>query len=220
MATQISSELYINLDGKLVEIKRQMRLKGGYPFDPAKLNGFLQKGTEGRFDRPWFEQDGIICFKVVSDGTTGPQWIGRLESNNLLVNVDAKSMLLDSKFRPTNGVKYWVEVLKGELFADNERMNAAILKRARTHKLKTPGLEIACLARELFSDSDLRDMGLESIAVFHDPIKTRDEWPTQFLSVRRDLDDEPNLLGTFFAESDDSDIEYLWNSKAGFAFIS
>jgi hypothetical protein len=49
MANEVAGELYYDLDGQLLEIKRQLRQKGGYPFDPMKLKGFLQKAIEGKF---------------------------------------------------------------------------------------------------------------------------------------------------------------------------
>ena len=49
MATIVKGDLYEDLDGLLVEIKRQIRQKGGYGFDPELLRKHLQAGIEGRF---------------------------------------------------------------------------------------------------------------------------------------------------------------------------
>ncbi|HOX60512.1 MAG TPA: hypothetical protein PLV72_00715 [Candidatus Magasanikbacteria bacterium] len=49
MATIVTGDLYEDLDGLLVEIKRQIRQKGGYGFDPELLRKHLQAGIEGRF---------------------------------------------------------------------------------------------------------------------------------------------------------------------------
>ncbi len=49
MATKIAGELYYDLDGQLLEIKRQLRQPNGYPFDPEKLKLHLQNAIEGRF---------------------------------------------------------------------------------------------------------------------------------------------------------------------------
>jgi len=40
----------MSVDGKLVEIKRQLRLRGGYPYDLDKLESALQRIIEGDFD--------------------------------------------------------------------------------------------------------------------------------------------------------------------------
>ncbi len=42
-------EVYYVIDGKLLELKRQLRQKGGYPFDLTLLERSLQNLIEGRF---------------------------------------------------------------------------------------------------------------------------------------------------------------------------
>lgn len=50
MATIVKGDMYEAIDGKLHEIKRQIRQKGGYPYDPARLDSALQAVIEGRFE--------------------------------------------------------------------------------------------------------------------------------------------------------------------------
>lgn len=50
MATQVTGELYFDLDGQLAEIKRQLRQPAGYPFDPRHLQRALQAAIEGKFN--------------------------------------------------------------------------------------------------------------------------------------------------------------------------
>ncbi|MDP2587614.1 MAG: hypothetical protein Q8P33_02475 [bacterium] len=45
----VAGELYFEIDGKLHEIKRQIRQKGGYPYDPQALNNALHKIVMGDF---------------------------------------------------------------------------------------------------------------------------------------------------------------------------
>lgn len=49
MAIQVAGEQYYDLDGQLLEIKRQLRQPAGYPFDPTQLKIALQNAVEGRF---------------------------------------------------------------------------------------------------------------------------------------------------------------------------
>lgn len=49
MAIIVAGEMYYDLDGQLLEIKRQLRQQGGYPFDPEALRIHLQAAVEGRF---------------------------------------------------------------------------------------------------------------------------------------------------------------------------
>lgn len=50
MATIVTSDQYVEVDGRLYEIKRQLRQKDGYPFNIARLAAALQALIEGRFD--------------------------------------------------------------------------------------------------------------------------------------------------------------------------
>lgn len=211
MNTQITGDLYVELDGKLVEIKRQMRQPGGYPFDPQRLNGFLQRAVEGRFDdnQRWREENGVIYFTVTSDGTTGPDWIKRLEKNGFRLSKWAKDVLGSSDFKPTSGVTQ-IAVLKGTLFTDSDRITKKIRAEADRRKLEKPNAEVVCFIREMFSDEDLEAMGLYWIVVFHEPI--------------RDSDGDPGLLSAYRGRGGRWLYAYCdwpgdcWRSAGGFAF--
>ncbi|MCX6763157.1 MAG: hypothetical protein NTZ97_00255, partial [Candidatus Moranbacteria bacterium] len=52
----------------------------------------------------WREQDGVIYFTLPpTDGTTGSQWIERLEKKGFRIGNYAKSILRSSDFKPTSG---------------------------------------------------------------------------------------------------------------------
>src|SRR5687767_5139046 len=72
--------------------------------------------------RSWREEDGVIYFSVTSDGTTGEDWIKRLEGNGFRVRDYAKQVLRSPDFKPTNGVTTEVAVLQGMLFEDRNRI--------------------------------------------------------------------------------------------------
>ena len=90
MAIQVAGELYYDLDGQLVEIKRQLRQPSGYPFDLNQLKTALQNAIEGRFDgtdtargeRSLFSviaatQLGAIDGKKTKKCFTGSRWAYR-----------------------------------------------------------------------------------------------------------------------------------------------
>src|SRR3989338_5485130 len=54
--------------------------------------------------RSWHEEDGVIYFSVTSDGTTGEEWIKRLESDGFRIGKHARQILRSLDFKPTNGV--------------------------------------------------------------------------------------------------------------------
>jgi hypothetical protein len=212
MATQISGDLYVKLDGKLVEIKRQMRQPGGYPFDPEKLNGFLQRAVEGRFDdnQRWREQDGVIYFKVTSNGMTGPQWIEHFEEKGIRLSKWANCVLNSRDFKPTNGVTTEVAVLKGVLFEDNYRVTWNIRAEADKRKLARTEAELGCLIRDMFSDEEIEAMGLKWIVAFHEPIKNFGDDLTLFCAGRGGGGHWLSAYGDMPA--------YGWDRDSGFAF--
>lgn len=182
---KVTGDLYEKIDGKLFEIKRQVRQPGGYPFDAEELDRFLQLATEGRFNSTepkYHEENGVISFEVVSEGKTGEQWDAHFKEKGVKIGDYARQGLLSKDFKPTSGVKYSVKVLKGELFSDDDRITEKIRKEAKRHKLKTPPMELACLIRDKFSDKELEKMGLYWIVAMHEPFK--------------DSDGDPSLLGT------------------------
>lgn len=212
MTTKITGDLYIELDGKFIEIKRQMRQSGGYPFDAEKLNRFLQRAVEGKFNdgQHWREENGVIYLSVTSDGTTGPEWIKRLEKKGIQLSKWAKDVLNSSDFKPTNGVIYQIAVLKGELFKNEDRITKKIRAEAERRNLQKPNAEVACLIRENFSDEDIEAMGLMWLVVFHEPIKDS-AGDSSLLAVDRDD-------GGCWLDACSDRPEYSWNSDDGFVF--
>jgi len=120
--------------------------------------------------RSWREEDGVIYFSLISDGTTGEDWIKRLEGNGFRVGDYAKQVLRSADFKPTSGVTTEVALLKGVLFKDNDRITIKIRAEADKRKLSKPNVELACLIREKFTDKEIEAMGLIWIVAMHEPI--------------------------------------------------
>jgi hypothetical protein len=161
--------------------------------------------------RCWREEDGVIYFEVVSDGTSGPAWIERLENKGFRLSKWAKDDLNSKDFKPTSGVTYRIAVLKGTMFSDDDRITSKIRAEAERRKLEKPNAEIACLIREMFSDEELEAMGLWWIVVFHEPIKDSGGAP-HLLAARRDS--ESRWLRACYDGPG-----ARWNSDSGFAFV-
>ena len=213
MGTEINGDLYRAIDAKLLEIKKQMLLRNGYPFDPEELNVFLQRAVEGKWHGRWFEKDGIIYFTLISNGMTGEEWIIYLEVKGFLVSDEAKSVLRHENFKPTKaGTVHHIAVIKGDLFfPDNSRTTNDV--RAYASKLKMTNLpaDVACLIRDNFTDEEIKEMGLAWIITMHEPIP--------------DCDDALSVLGAFRSArgkldtcSGDSDVR--WDCSDGFAFAT
>ena len=157
----------------------------------------------------WHEENGVIYFSVTSNGTTGEQWINRLENNGFLVEDGAKSALRSINFKLTSGITYEVAVLKGEIFEDNARSTSRVLEKADKHKLTRPNAEIGCLIREKFSDKELEAMGLRWIVAMHAPIMDSRGVPRLFAV-------SPHFASEFRVRPDGRG---NWYRSDGFAFV-
>lgn len=159
--------------------------------------------------RKWREQDGVIYLSVTSDGTSGPQWIERLEGKGFRLSDDAKSVLRSPDFKPTSGVSTEIAILKGMLFEDSDRITKKIRAEANKRKLTKPEAEVACLIRENFTDQEIEAMGLWYIVAMHEPIKSGGD--PRLLAGRRD--------GGCWLRADYDKPDYWWYRERGFAFV-
>ncbi len=167
--------------------------------------------------RRWREENGVIYFTLPpTDGTTGEEWIARLESKDFHIGNHAKSVLRSDDFKPTSGVTTEVAVLKGTLFTDNDRITRNIRAKAyagtftQGRKLSDPNPEVACLIRENFSDEDLKVMGFWWLVAMHEPIKDSDGDPGLLDAYRND---DGCWLGAYCGSPGGR-----WSRLSGFAF--
>jgi len=153
----------------LGQIEAMVNKLGGMDGVERFLRGEL---TVSEPTRNWREQDGVIYFSVTSNGKTGEEWIRHLEGKKFNVTSYAKSVLRHPDFKPTKAsTVHEIAVLKGMLFADNDRITSKIRTEAERRKLAKPNAEIACLIRDKFTDKEIEEMGLWAIAAMHDPIE-------------------------------------------------
>lgn len=155
--------------------------------------------------RSWREEDGIIYFSVTSDGTTGKDWITRLESRGFNLEYRARRVLLSPSFKPTSDMTTEVAVLKGMLFEDNKnRSTKNIFAEGASLKLYQPNVELACLIREKFTDEEIEAMNLIWIVTMHEGL--------DLLYADR--------CGTgYWLRAYGDGPDYLWGRGSGFAFV-
>ncbi len=161
--------------------------------------------------RSWREEeDGVIYFSVTSDGTTGLEWIERLEKKGFCLLDYVKSILRSPDFRPTSSVMTEVAVLKGMLFEDQSRTTKNIRIEAKKRKLSKLNAELACLILDKFTDEEIEAMGLNWIVAVHEPINDTGGAPS-LLNVGRNGD--CRFLSEYYGRSDGG-----WPRDFGFAF--
>lgn len=163
-----------------------------------------------RSTHSWRKMGDIICFSVRSDGTTGENWIRRLEDRSFRVGNYAKQVLRSPDFKPTKGILTEVAVLKGLLFEDNDRTTKNIRAEANKRRLQTPNAELACLIREKFTSKEIEAMGLWDIVVMHEPINNLDGLPHLLYA---DRGHNERWLHAFDCRPDS-----MWPRYDGFAF--
>lgn len=203
------SEKFASADLTADQLNAIVKKLGGHEAVLKFLRGELSVSEP---TRNWREEDGVIYFSVTSDGTTGEEWIARLEGKGSRVGDHAKSVLRSADFKPTTGITTEVAVLKGMLFEDNDRITKKIrTEAAANRKLETPTAEIACLIRELFTDEEIKAMGLTWIAAMHEPIKDSDSGPRLLVAYRSSVGG--SWLRTCCVKPDDR-----WVRESGFAF--
>jgi len=118
-----------------------------------------------------WEIGGVIYFKVTSDGSNGLQWIKRLQKLGIELTRSAEELLKSEEFKFTSNVTYEIAVLKSDMFTDSSRISVNIRNEAKRRELRTPNTEVACLIREMFSNSEIKYMGFERIVIMHELIK-------------------------------------------------
>jgi len=158
----------------------------------------------------WRKKGGIIYLQLESDGTTGREWIPRLESKGFRLSSYTKEVLSSADFKPTSGRKYEVAILCGELFGTQERLTNNIRAKAKRLRFSTLNAETACLFREKFNNKEIGEMGIVEIVSMHNPIKDLGG-STNLLIV--DTDNDP-----FDLRADDRGPNLPWPIDAGFMF--
>ena len=159
----------------------------------------------------WFEKDGMIYFTVTSNGKSGKDWIKHFESKGIKIGDYARQILL--KIKPSKkGTVTQIAVIKGEFFSDDNRITSNIRTEADKRKLSKPNAEVGCLVRDMFTDEEIKKMGLTWIVTMHEPIKDSDGDPSLLYA---DRDDDDSWLSTYYDNPDSR-----WNRESGFAFVA
>lgn len=160
----------------------------------------------------WSMRDGIIYFSVTSDGTTGPEWVSRLETRGFRIRQFARTVLQSRHFVPTCGVKTEVAVLPGTLIEDQDRVTKKILSLGAVRGFRMPNPEISCLIREAFTDEQIGEMGLSCILPMHRPIDDALGYET-FLGAYRG--EQGRWLWNLYDHPG-----RIWGRGVGFAFVA
>ena len=122
----------------------------------------------------WFERNGIVYVSLTSDGTSGSDWIKRLEAKGLKIDRSLKEDLEADSFKPTSGIERIVAIVRGIHFNDDDHPSPLEAFRAKdteifdfdisqNYKVLTLGLQTICLLLDRWSADDLQEMLFDSL---------------------------------------------------------
>lgn len=125
--------------------KMLMKQMGVETPDEVKKGILSGDFTAVRSDAACWTSDGMFCFDVTSDGTTGPNWIKNFEEKHPRIGNNAKKVLNSQFFRPTHGVVYKVAILMDIPKDWGRRTSQNFCEYAKFLHLSDPVTEVACL---------------------------------------------------------------------------
>ncbi len=114
----------------------------------------------------FLEKNHAVNLDLISDGTTGEQWIERLESQGHILNLEVKGLLMSPQFIATKGERWEIVILKRTLEKALILKREEVLTEAKTLHLVSVNLEIACLLREELTLDWLGHLNLQRVLVF------------------------------------------------------
>jgi len=187
---RVAGELYVNIDGQMREIKRQLRQKEGYPYDPMQLVEHLQAAIEGnlvdRHGQPFKTEPPRAISRVVLSFAITCE--GRLASE--LVNAsryDWHNELITDKLFP---IQPHVPVVRKLEFieCDFDPSSEQVLEELKRHGLIRPTAEDALE----FGKKHPEEQRKRPLVFLHEPVLDPDGGRNVLvldgLAGRRDLD--------------------------------
>jgi hypothetical protein len=114
----------------------------------------------------FLEKNQAINVSLASDGTTGEQWIKRLENQGHILNLEVKRLLTSPQFIATKGERWEVVILKKTSEKALILKREEVLAEAKTLHLVSINLEISCLLREELTLDWLGRLNLQRVFVF------------------------------------------------------
>jgi hypothetical protein len=113
----------------------------------------------------FLEKNHAIYLTLTSDGTTGEQWINRLESQGKILSIEVQHLLKSLKFEIAKGQKSDLVILKKTLTKALALTKDELLAEAFSLHLLPVNLELACLLREELTLPWLDRLNLQRVII-------------------------------------------------------
>ena len=125
-----------------------------------------------RQEDPWATQ----FFEITTTKYTSSEWIDCFEKHDyIILHGRAKEVLRLAEFLTSDSITYKLALIMGDEFEEHERNNNNIRAKAASKGWIAPPIDVAPLLPMIFSNRDLKRMGLKTLVVMHDPITTSDD---------------------------------------------
>lgn len=171
--------------------------------------------------RSWTEEDGIIRFDVFTTGTLARPWTERFKHQGYHLSKRCKTVLGLRDVVPDVGrVCMKIMVVKGTRISnDDEVYTPELIEYASAKNWIRPRAEVACLIRDMFSNKQISEMGLDMIVPLHHQIQVPDSDPALLYVTTHKVRDQSRKMGVG-ASSSKHETLFGWSTqRTGFAFI-
>ncbi len=160
--------------------------------------------------KEWRDEEDVIRFTVRSTGDDGVQWASRLERKDFPISRGAREILGSKSGRFTKGLYFDVAVFKARCFGQTSISRLEVLEQSFAWKFDPPTVELACLIRDKFSNTEIRKMGFRSIFVMNSIMV-----PTSPILSVEAFGSKPSDSGIGICTNEN----FKGDSASGFAFI-
>ena len=135
--------------------------------DPVKVVNLINSGAVylSNIKTGWEKTDDTVSFSVISDQTSGPQWLKRLKNKGVYVDDTARKMLLSKDFKPTDEVVTKVVVFRVPYAMFGNDASPSPIAESKGVIEAVNGMELACLIRDKFTNTQFFLMGCSQLVI-------------------------------------------------------
>ena len=120
----------------------------------------------------WHDSGNTIYTNVLSDGTTGENWINRMESSGVWISDRAKSFFKTKKFKISENKETDIEIIKLNYFTKcPDIFRIKHISHCRNLKKALP--EVVCLLQQQLFCRDLYKISVKRIMIMHEAYEQR-----------------------------------------------
>lgn len=121
----------------------------------------------------WREENGLIFLPVTTHGLSGSEWKFRLAKAGACIDVEVERLLLPQTAQQTSQFDERVAPAsfhEAVIVKGFKGRRAQLIKLRQEKKWRLVNPEVACSLREVLTDEDLQNMGLQWLTIESEPL--------------------------------------------------